>query len=308
MKIQEILDSTLPFKVVRNNNHAYDVTFTAGNREIVFTAENEEAYVNDQNDEEHYDDEYDEGNWVIAFGEKIKRHTVAADGSKGKEYDAVDFGKTKGGKEFDVFATLKAILKQFIAEKKPVRIGFTADKSDGNRARLYAKLFKKNLPRGWSMDEKEDDDEYMPQTIFTMVREDVIDDWLSLDTIKKIWHDANDKVFDDELTMPKLTLEDDLNYLARRFGPDAQEESKHGDMLGYCDKEGSRIILRFSKKIRNVNELLETVVHEMVHQAEAERIGWLKMLRDPHGEEFLAWEDRVKKYHNVSLRQIIGAK
>ena len=146
----------------------------------------------------------------------------------------------------------------------------------------------------------------MKLTFKTYLESQAIDDWLSIDSIEKIWHDANGKIFDSELKLPKFSLEDDLNYLAKRFGPDAHEESKHGDMLGYCDREGSRIILRFSKKIRTARELLEVVVHEMVHQAEAERTTWLKMLKDPHGEEFLSWEEKVSKYHNLSLRQIIG--
>lgn len=148
----------------------------------------------------------------------------------------------------------------------------------------------------------------MKRTFKQFLESQVIDDWLSLETIEKIWHDANEKVFDGQLTKPKFSLEDDLNYLARRYGPEAQEEAKHGVMLGYCDKEGSRIILRFSKKIKDVKELLEVVVHEMVHQAEAERTTWLKMLKDPHGDDFLAWEERISKYHNLSLRQIIGTK
>ena len=131
----------------------------------------------------------------------------------------------------------------------------------------------------------------------------VVDDWLSLETIEKIWEDANDKVFGGQLSKPKFTLEDDLNYLTKRFKNTGEEIN--GSILGYCDKEGSKIILRFSKKIHTVRELLETVVHEMVHQAEAERTTYLKMHADPHGDDFFAWAPQVKNYHGVDLRTII---
>lgn len=136
-------------------------------------------------------------------------------------------------------------------------------------------------------------------------KHEVIDNWLSLESIEKIWEDANDKVFGGQLTKPKFSLEDDLNYLTRRFKTDGEEVDGH--ILGYCDRVGSRILLQFSKKIKDPEQLVETVVHEMVHQAEAERTSYLKMLADPHGDDFFAWEDACKKYHNVNLRTIIPA-
>lgn len=279
MKLNELLDKALPFDVKINDEVYFYVEFTVGDRKITFTGENEAADIN-----------YDDGEWSVSFAEL----------KNGRQ----SYDKTGSGNEIQVFATLKSIFQQFIKDRDPEVITFSADKKDGNRAKLYARMFKKNLPSGWEL-QSEPGADYEP-VYFMMVKEDVRDDWLSIDTIKQIWNDANEKVFDSQLDMPKISLEDDLNYLAKRYGPDAMEEAKNGDMLGYCDKEGSKIILRFSKKIKNARELLEVVVHEMVHQAEAMRLTWLKMLRDPHGEEFLAWEDRVKKYHNLSLRQIIG--
>ena len=130
-----------------------------------------------------------------------------------------------------------------------------------------------------------------------------IDNWLSLETIEKIWEDANEKIFGGHLTKPKFSLEDDLNYITKRYKTDGEE--KDGHILGFCDRVGSRIVLQFSKKIANARELLETVVHEMVHQAEAERTTYLKMHADPHGDDFFAWADAVHAYHHLDLRQII---
>jgi hypothetical protein len=143
----------------------------------------------------------------------------------------------------------------------------------------------------------------MKRSFKQFLENQAIDDWLSLETIEKIWDDANEKIFNGQLTKPKFTLEDDLNYITKRYKTDG--EAVDGNILGFCDRVGSRIVLQFSKKIANARELLETVVHEMVHQAEAERTTYLKMHADPHGDDFFAWADQVKTYHGLNLRTII---
>jgi hypothetical protein len=127
------------------------------------------------------------------------------------------------------------------------------------------------------------------------------DKWLNVETIKEIWEDANDKVFQGQLDKPKFTLEDDLNYINKRYPHN--EEARNGDIVAFCDKEGSKFILRFCKSvIKNPRDLMEVVVHEMVHQAEAERTTYLKMCEDPHGDNFFAWADAVATYHNMVLK------
>lgn len=128
-------------------------------------------------------------------------------------------------------------------------------------------------------------------------------DWLSLDTIEQIWNDANGKVFDGQLekSNTKFSLEDDLNYLNKRFPNN--EEMRDGNIVAYCDKEGSKYILRFCRPLfRDARDLMEVVVHEMVHQAEAERTTYLQMCREPHGEDFFAWAPQVHTYHNMVLK------
>lgn len=127
------------------------------------------------------------------------------------------------------------------------------------------------------------------------------DDWLTLESIEQIWKDANHKVFEDQLSKPKFTLEEDLNYLNKRFPHN--EEARSGNIVAYCDKEGSKYILRFCRPMfRDARDLMEVVVHEMVHQAEAERTSYLKMCDDPHGDGFFAWAPIVHTYHNMTLK------
>lgn len=161
MKLDEILNKALPFEVTKDTSNRYIVNFVAGNRTIEFQADNESDWY-----EEDEGVDSGESSWTISFGEKRV-------GERGEAID-YDYGKTKGGKEFEVFATLKAILKKFIKEKNPTAIRFTADKDDDkdNRARLYARMFKKNLPPGWKLDVSHDEgDEHMgPMTFFMMNR------------------------------------------------------------------------------------------------------------------------------------------
>ena len=143
----------------------------------------------------------------------------------------------------------------------------------------------------------------MKRTFKQFLESNQRDDWLSLETIEQIWDDANAKVFDGQLekSKTKFTLEEDLDYINKRFP--ANEEARNGHIVAYCDKEGSKHILRFCRPMfRDARDLMEVVVHEMVHQAESERIGYLQMCRDPHGEDFFAWAPQVRTYHNMVLK------
>lgn len=148
MKIDEILSNPLSFKVVERTKSFYSAEFQAGKREIRFFASNEAV---------NYGEE-DEGEWIIEFGE------VNSDGY-------VSHGKTRSGNEFEVFATLKSIIKDFIGKCNPKIISFSADKDKkNNRARVYAKLFQRNMLSGWKLKTDDDPNEHVT-TFFTMVRE-----------------------------------------------------------------------------------------------------------------------------------------
>lgn len=128
MNLDEIMDRVLPFKVLDSTKQRFLATFEAGGRTISFQADHE-----------------DENRWTMGFGEK------RADGSE-------DYSKTGSGKEFEVFATIRALIKRFIKERDPVGIRFTADHADGNRAGVYAKMLKKNVPPGWEIDIQSEED------------------------------------------------------------------------------------------------------------------------------------------------------
>lgn len=147
MNLDEIMDRVLPFKVLDSTKQRFIATFEAGGRTISFQADYE-----------------DEGNWTMGFGEK------RADGRE-------DYSKTGSGKEFEVFATIRAIIKRFIKERDPTGIRFTADHADGNRAGVYAKMLKKNVPTGWKTDIQSEEDGWGDDdggmTFFMMARESV---------------------------------------------------------------------------------------------------------------------------------------
>ena len=150
MKLVEILNKPLPFKVEEHTKSFYQAEFTAGDRVIRFSATNEAIEYGDSDDEDSA--------WMIEFGE------VA-------EYGQVDHEKTGSGAEFQVFATLRVIIDDFIKKCNPKIIEFSADKDKkNNRARVYAKLFKKNMPPGWKFKEEDNKNPLVP-IYFMMVKE-----------------------------------------------------------------------------------------------------------------------------------------
>lgn len=144
MTLNELLDQPLKYEIEENTDRFFIAHFqTPKSSTIKFWAENEGAMFDE-----------DEGEWMISFGAMKK------DGM-------VDFDKTGKGDEFSVFSTIKAILDDFIKKKNPKVIEFSASKYDGeNRGRLYAKMFKKNLPSGWKLDVNDGE----PNVFFKMTR------------------------------------------------------------------------------------------------------------------------------------------
>lgn len=136
MKLDEIMNRPAEFKIVRDDDDEFWAEFEAGGRKVVFQA---------INDDLHYGEGDDVGEWGITFGEVKTR--------KGAKY--VEYESTKSGAEFEVFATIGAVIKKFIKLRKPQKITFTADKTEGNRARLYAKMVAKNLPKGWKSSQED---------------------------------------------------------------------------------------------------------------------------------------------------------
>jgi hypothetical protein len=124
---------------------------------------------------------------------------------------------------------------------------------------------------------------------------------VNLHDIKAVWEDANSKIF-GSLKAPEFTLEDDLDYLVPE-----KDRLPNAHILGYTDQKGSDgIILRFCKRINHQRELIEVVVHEMVHQDLARRHGYAEMCEIGHGSDFMAYAKIVKKYHNIILSQTLG--
>ena len=152
MKLDELLSRPLPYEITENNDTMFRAKFKAGERVIEFFGENDQGDLDE-----------DEGEWDIGFGERVKRTFGDI------TYDLLTFELTKSGEEFSVFATLKALIEKLVKEKNPKRLRFTADKRDGNRARLYQKMFQKNLPSGWKINR--DEGAKHEGTLFTVIKE-----------------------------------------------------------------------------------------------------------------------------------------
>ena len=118
--------------------------------------------------------------------------------------------------------------------------------------------------------------------------------------VKRLWREINHTCFDGELTEPPIYIEQDLNHLVPKQYTD---KFGGGDALGYCDEdpETKEIVLLISTKVESARELMEVLAHEMVHQALAEKHGYIGMLKVGHGAEFMSYAPAIKKYYNMKL-------
>ena len=118
--------------------------------------------------------------------------------------------------------------------------------------------------------------------------------------VKRLWREINHTCFNGDLTEPPIYLEQDLNHLVPKAYAD---KFGGGDALGYCDEdpESKEIVLLISTKVESPRELMEVVGHEMVHQALAEKHGYVGMLKVGHGAEFMSYAPAIKKYYNMTL-------
>jgi hypothetical protein len=121
--------------------------------------------------------------------------------------------------------------------------------------------------------------------------------------IKNTWTDINNKIF-GLLKEPKITIEDDLTYIDPYL--DEKYRDRQCTILACTDKDiNGNIVLRFSKKIETARMMIETVIHEMVHQDLARRFGYNTMCNIGHDSEFMAYAKLVNKYHNIELSEVL---
>ena len=148
MKLDELLNQPADYTVTEKTAKYFQAEFTSNDRIIRFDA--------DQQYEYNEEDDVPTGVWEIAF--------IQPDSNGIGRWDV-----TRGGKEFEVFATLRKIIMQFFRECQPKEIRFTAEKGNANRADLYQKLFNKMLPAGYTL--QRDDDSSKLNSKFMIVKE-----------------------------------------------------------------------------------------------------------------------------------------
>jgi len=129
MKIAEILDKKVPFEVVKDNGSTYKSTAKIGDRLIGFEADHED----------------DEGTWEAVF------YQTDLDGNSMK------FHATGEGNELEVFSMVKASLLDFVQKQKPVKLYFSAAKTekDTTRASLYDRLIKRFKLPGYTYERRQ---------------------------------------------------------------------------------------------------------------------------------------------------------
>ena len=119
MKIRELIeavDSVVDYKTVSTTPDLFKTQATINGRVIEFTASKDAGPGN---------------TWFIKFGPP--RAGFKQDSPK-------NYLKTGRGGELQVFSFVKQSTEQFANQYKPSSIGFTADRSEGNRGGLYQRM------------------------------------------------------------------------------------------------------------------------------------------------------------------------
>lgn len=137
IKLEESLDSTpVRWKMLPLKN--YD----GGYAHYSFPLENEEIHV-------FFEGELDDRGVAISFG------------SINPNKKNINYSLTGSGQQFKVLATVMDIIKDYIKQKNPTRLEFTADKgisddSDSkSRVSVYTRMIKKYMPKEWSLSVKD---------------------------------------------------------------------------------------------------------------------------------------------------------
>jgi hypothetical protein len=138
MKLDEILGKPTEYKITLSTDKFFTAEFSSGTRRIRFNA----TRLRGGNG----------GVWEVDFAELTKN-------ANGSEYENTK--KTGSGNEFEVFATVKALITTFIEKYSPAQLNLDSSKAEGNRAKLYQKLIAKNLPAGWKIERDESHPSYI---------------------------------------------------------------------------------------------------------------------------------------------------
>lgn len=122
----------------------------------------------------------------------------------------------------------------------------------------------------------------------------------TLKQVYTLYDDMNRVVFQNQLSAPRIIIEDDLQHMV---APAHADLTKDGDVLGYCDQDPSddNCVILLSAAITDASTLMEVLVHEMVHKHIVERSDYQTMLKVGHGREFMKYASYVRQYRGLKL-------
>lgn len=127
MKIFELLDTKVPYEVVRHSANSFWTRAEIGGREIEFRAVKNDGY----------------DGWEIMFAERTPKHLYRNGKPIGHN---LSYGQTGKGSALAVGTMVVDSLKEFIDTYKPQSIDFTTDKSEPAREKIYSRAMAKFFP------------------------------------------------------------------------------------------------------------------------------------------------------------------
>lgn len=118
MRFLELFDRQISFDVITMTDTVYEAVATVNDRSIRFAGTDSRRNF-----------------WIVEFVEETAK--------------GVTHKLTGSGGEFEVFGVVKKMMDDFISKYDPKEIRFSASKKDASRAKLYASLLKRYVPKGY---------------------------------------------------------------------------------------------------------------------------------------------------------------
>jgi hypothetical protein len=143
MVLLELFDAHYPYEVTRKTERNFSAVFTSDNGHTVLFFIDRAGPA-----------------WDAGFSQNLGTR-------ENPKWSTLITGK---GDEYRIFGTIMKIMSDFIKEYQPEMITFTAEKSEGDRNRLYDKMVKRHVPAGYEYDISHNSSDY--RSYFVLKRKD----------------------------------------------------------------------------------------------------------------------------------------
>jgi len=290
MNLLEILNKPADYKIDVAKNDRFVASAVIKGREIVFAVELI-GRVDPDSKWVVRDGDRGQDIWEMSFAEMQPTHAGMKKGT---------YQLTKSGGEFEVFATWRKFMEEFLQRYHPGKIVFTADK-DHSRADLYAKLLKRfNMP-GYKVNREEfgkvdkfviikesrESYQYPPFKNGEIVTRENIKDWAD---VNDDLGEVVDELGSDLKLVYELASYESLGKVAAWW-----DTFERGGIKALAEDKWW-----YGLEVDRINDVVEAV--------KKDKKIWLVFVAGDAGETMAAKGDVITGYHRLAAYKILGLK